>query len=767
MEDAAWKALQAKQSPFDLAAPPSKHYILGTRSLETLLIAVQQMRGVAMKQIGSAQHYHKPKTETYTENQLRQIQKASGFQASDHMLLKLNKFMHTHIADFELMTRRDSEKEAREQSKDSTLVIPVPLNVGGSKCEVMSGTLLGETDFHSQFFREIMFLTPSALAIEGGTVALSSDRGARIFQAMKMGNCVGADAEGNRYFETVPRRADKHYFVDRSGELFEYVLAFMRDKVLLDPPGGLSDNLLARLRLEAEYFQIPEMSTAVNTILKMRNLGLEKDAMAELVQKNKFKMAELLDGHQSAMKTMHGAHMGEIENARTDVEKYKLVAKEAELKVHDLKKDYEARMKKGGSDKADDDAKRRGSRRSIASGSTSGENAAVAAAATAAAVEHATQCYKELGQRYSSDTAGRWAVVAKAVSNGKPLAAKLPPNQLVEFAAELLTAKTRSDATNEFQKPAVMSEFLEEFVYGKYSPTKARSFLQSVHISLADAWTAPTPGDAATGGRPVMVKVLAMMLGIVGEGHPTLGPSSHWHSDYMPEVAVEFVTRSLLPEDKSKLEDEATWQQLNQDLGGAKKCTVSRSKMLAALAGDEKTAGMKRDTWTGRFVTFLRTQEMVDGFIAAADEQLTWTDGSTSIDELLLLALEHTAAEATRRYDELVELFTSTVSGGELGKSLEQQTTWAWEVDRRECMAVLGKCSIGIGRSFFSKSAEQSIDAASPTACRAFRELCILVDEKDCVTTAVFAAFCHRQEIYPLGQPDNKVPPTPAKSKGK
>jgi hypothetical protein len=786
MEEAAWKALQAKESPFDLAAPPSKHYMLGTRSLEILLVAVQEMRSVAMNQLGCAKHYHKPKSKTYTEKQLRGIQKASGYQASDHMLLKLNKFMHMHMADFELMTRRDSERKDQDGDEIS-LIIPVPLNVGGTKCEVMSATLLGTSEYHSQFFSDIMFLTPSALTIEGGTVALSSERGSRIFQALKGGNCVGSDKIGQRYFETVPKRADKHYFVDRSGELFEHVLAFMRDHALMEPPGGLSDNLLARLRLEAEYFQIPAMSTVVNNILKMRNLGLEKDAMAELVQKNKYKLAELLEGHQSAMHTMYSAHEGEIENARHDVEQFKIAAKEAENKVSELKQEYAQRAKAAAGEKGeDDDKKRRGSRRSLG-GSTDGDAGSAAAATAAAAVVHAVKTYKGSGQRYSSDTASRWATVAAAVKGrgDKQSADKLSDDQLVEFAAELLTEKIKADAAANKAaiKRPVMSEFIEEFVYSKYSPSKARSFLQSVHISLADVWVAPPEGTEGTAphARHSMLKVLALMLGIATEGHPTLGGGSlQWHSDYMPEVAVEIVTRAVLTgtlaDGSSKLEDETTWQQLNQELGGAKPCSVSRPRMLAALAGDEKAglagekpgAGAKRDSWTGRFVTFLSTPEQVDSFIAAADKQLIWEGDGTSLDGLLLLALEHTAAEASRRYAELVEVFATTVDGGASASSMsspEQQATWAWEVDLQQLKTILRNCSIGIGRSFFSKSAQEPIDPASATLRRLFRELLILADEKDCVTPAVFAAFCHRQEVYVLPKEVSK-PAAPTK-KGK
>ena len=77
-----------------------------------------------------------------------------------------------------------------------------------------------------------------------------------------------------------------------------------------------------------------------------------------------------------------------------------------------------------------------------------------------------------------------------------------------------------------------------------------------------------------------------------------------------------------------------------------------------------------------------------------------------------------------------------------------------WEADVVIFKQVIGMCSLGLGRSYFSKP--EPVDAEGKDAAKArrlFRELCACADESDCVSPNGFAAFCRRREVFPLLPP--------------
>jgi hypothetical protein len=76
-------------------------------------------------------------------------------------------------------------------------------------------------------------------------------------------------SEKNSLFETLINKeteqvkdSNNRYFIDRDGPLFNYILDYLRNKLLFVPP----DNLIEtnRLKIEAEYYKLDDMVKLLN-----------------------------------------------------------------------------------------------------------------------------------------------------------------------------------------------------------------------------------------------------------------------------------------------------------------------------------------------------------------------------------------------------------------------------------------------------------------------------------------------------------------------
>lgn len=133
----------------------------------------------------------------------------------------------------------------------------IELNVGGYSYATTYETLTHDSStLLAQYFSNSLTVSDNHSGTNGGVQSLSSTPNATpATSPMQAGQQLPSDTAN-----AIQCRSDGTYFIDRDGELFRYILDFLRTgKVLL--PENFQD--MPRLREEAKFFKINELTKLI------------------------------------------------------------------------------------------------------------------------------------------------------------------------------------------------------------------------------------------------------------------------------------------------------------------------------------------------------------------------------------------------------------------------------------------------------------------------------------------------------------------------
>lgn len=100
------------------------------------------------------------------------------------------------------------------------------------------------------------------------------------------------------------------YFMDRDGELFKFVLQFLRESDLYLPDGF---NQWEALKREAEYWELNDMARIINRIERERQETKEKESVVIIDQRNADDQdALIITGQSNALRAIWDQFSNEL-----------------------------------------------------------------------------------------------------------------------------------------------------------------------------------------------------------------------------------------------------------------------------------------------------------------------------------------------------------------------------------------------------------------------------------------------------------------------
>jgi hypothetical protein len=150
----------------------------------------------------------------------------------------------------------------------------------------------------------------------------ASDRGAFIRHVIRQGRFIGFDVEGFKRYAVSNQLLDGSYFVDRNSDMFPVILDFMRSGVI---PEGWDEAHLTRMKVEAEFYQVPALVTLIVGLIKHRklNVGMTPTEVEQLKAEHLKKLTAVTDSTTSALRQVQTSTEKTIADLEEDIAKLK------------------------------------------------------------------------------------------------------------------------------------------------------------------------------------------------------------------------------------------------------------------------------------------------------------------------------------------------------------------------------------------------------------------------------------------------------------